>query len=87
MGERTSQAEANKSWVRSLNITEECACCGRVLNKSRMRMLELDQRTQTFHDFGGVPESHSQGWFPFGMLCAAKKIKEHLACVDAERSS
>jgi hypothetical protein len=53
-----------------------CAGCGCVLTGRRVRLLELDQRTQTYHDFRGVPEDRSQGWFPFGLKCAKKKIAE-----------
>ncbi len=50
-----------------------CTCCARYL-KGRIAYLELDQRTNTYHDFGGVPLSKSQGWFPFGLACARKQI-------------
>lgn len=46
-----------------------CTCCKRPLS-GRVAWLELDQRTGTYHDFGGVPGDESQGWFPFGMTCA-----------------
>lgn len=52
-----------------------CTCCERPL-KGRIRMLELDQRINGFHGFGGVPEINSQGCFPFGLTCAKKKIAE-----------
>lgn len=51
-----------------------CTCCGRAL-KTKFAWLELDQRTDTYHDLGGVPEDKSQGWFPFGMTCAKRAIK------------
>lgn len=51
-----------------------CICCGRRL-RGRFAWLELDQRTDTFHDRGDVPEDRSQGWFPFGLTCARKKLK------------
>lgn len=57
------------------HAAEYCTCCGREL-KGKFRMLELDQRTDTYHDRGDVPEDQSQGWFPFGMGCAAKLSKE-----------
>jgi hypothetical protein len=38
-------------------------------------MLELDQRTNTYHNFG-VPEKYSQGWFPFGPDCANKLLRQ-----------
>ena len=58
-----------------------CTCCGRdiVGDNNAVRMLELDQRTNTYHDLGGVPENRSQGWFPFGLTCAKKLVKAHRA--------
>ncbi len=56
------------------NIT--CTCCERILTGHAIRMLELDQRIDAYHDFGGVPENKSQGWFPFGLKCAKRKISE-----------
>lgn len=55
-----------------------CTCCGRDLTGHAARMLELDQRTDTYHDFRDVPGDRSQGWFPFGLTCAKKKIAEAL---------
>jgi hypothetical protein len=55
-----------------------CTCCGRELSAAH-RMLELDQRSDTHHDFRDVPEAQSQGWFPFGLTCAQK-------LVDAEKT-
>ena len=52
-----------------------CTCCDRWLKPGKKVWLELDQRTNTFHDFGGVPEERSQGWFEFGPACAAKARK------------
>ena len=51
-----------------------CSCCERDLAGHAIRMLELDQRTDTYHDFGDVPEDSSQGWFPFGLICAKKLV-------------
>lgn len=53
---------------------KECTHCQRPL-KNECVMLELDQRTDTYHQNCDVPEEHSQGWFPFGKDCAAKLIK------------
>lgn len=50
-----------------------CTCCERPL-KSKVAWLELDQRNNTYHDFGGVPDNLSQGWFPFGMTCARNAL-------------
>lgn len=52
-----------------------CTCCGRPLKE--VAWLELDQRSQTYHDWGGVPAERSQGWFPFGMKCARNALKVH----------
>ena len=46
-----------------------CTCCERRLS-GKVAWLELDQRTDTYHDFGDVPDDKSQGWFPFGITCA-----------------
>lgn len=51
-----------------------CTRCERKLNPNNIAMLELDQRTNTYHDFDDVPPEYSQGWFPFGVNCAAREI-------------
>lgn len=56
-----------------------CACCDRDLEGKAVRMLELDQRTYTYHDLRNVPEGESQGWFPFGLKCAKKMLAQHHA--------
>lgn len=56
-----------------------CTCCERDLTGHAVRMLELDQRTQTYHDFQDVPEDRSQGWFPFGLTCARKAVAKEKA--------
>lgn len=60
-----------------------CTCCGRDLSSENkaVRYLELDQRTNTYHDERNVPDDRSQGWFPFGLVCAKKAIKAHLAAI------
>jgi hypothetical protein len=70
---------------RSPRITEEvknlpeperyCTCCNAKLSR-KLAWLELDQRTNEYHDFGGVPQDRSQGWFPFGLGCAKTLIKQ-----------
>lgn len=58
-----------------MEVTERyCTCCNRTL-RGKVAWLELDQRDQTYHDFGGVPQDKSQGAFPFGMWCAKKLLK------------
>ena len=61
-----------------------CTCCERDLTGHAVRMLELDQRTDTYHDFGNVPVSESQGWFPFGLTCAKRKLKEAVAKAEGK---
>lgn len=46
-----------------------CTCCQRPLRR-KVAWLELDQRTDLYHDCGGVPSDKSQGWFAFGIGCA-----------------
>jgi hypothetical protein len=48
-----------------------CTCCERPL-KGKVAWLELDQRSDTYHDLGDVPPELSQGWFPFGITCATR---------------
>lgn len=62
--------------------TDQCTCCDRKLTGA-VRMLELDQRTQTYHDNGDVPSDKSQGWFPFGLGCARTKLKQHSTLTSA----
>ena len=54
-------------------LKRHCTCCGRLLRGS-VAWLELDQRTDTYHDRGGVPPDASQGWFPFGLTCARRML-------------
>jgi hypothetical protein len=76
---------AHMPWYRtaaSLGVGERyCTCCERDLSGHAVRMLELDQRTYTYHDLGGVPADKSQGWFPFGLKCARNKLREHRAAI------
>lgn len=60
-----------------------CTCCERPLVR-KFAWLELDQRVNAYHDFGGVPSDNSQGWFPFGMTCAKKLLKEAAAKLRKE---
>lgn len=53
-----------------------CTCCEKPL-KGIVAWLELDQRTNTYHDLGGIPPERSQGWFAFGTTCAKKLLKAH----------
>jgi hypothetical protein len=47
-----------------------------MLKDGHGKWLELDQRYFVYHDFGGVPEQYSQGWFIFGTACAKEVLKE-----------
>ena len=55
-----------------------CTCCSRPL-KGKVAWLELDQRTDTYHDRGDVPAEKSQGWFPFGLTCARAALARRAA--------
>lgn len=57
----------------------KCTRCDEELTGHAIRMLELDQRTQTYHDFQDVPEDRSQGWHPFGLKCAKTLRRQALA--------
>lgn len=61
----------------ALSRPDYCTCCERTLSDTAV-MLELDQRTYTYTDEENVPAEKSQGWFPFGMRCAKKKLAEHM---------
>ena len=54
-----------------------CTTCKKPLSGT-VAWLELDQRTDNYHDFGGVPDGNSQGWFPFGLTCARNEIAKSL---------
>jgi hypothetical protein len=55
----------------------QCDCCGKPLAWGRAVWLEFDQRIGAFHDYElGVPQEHSQGWFPFGPSCATRLLSE-----------
>lgn len=80
-------SERKPHYLRASDLGEAeryCTCCERDLSGHAVRMLEMDQRSQTYHDIGDVPEEASQGWFPFGLTCAkklvAKEIKRRQTC-------
>lgn len=60
-----------------------CTCCARPLAR-RFMWLELDQRIDAYHDFGGVHPAQSQGWFPFGLTCAKKLTTKAARILRAE---
>lgn len=74
-----SQGAETKPWFRTAASLDPsirtCTCCERDLSGHAVRMLEYDQRTQTFHDLPDVPADQSQGWFPFGLTCAEKLVR------------
>jgi hypothetical protein len=49
---------------------ERCQCCGAVLDMSKAVYLHLDLKLGTYHRTDATPSGESQGWFPFGRLCA-----------------
>ena len=61
-----------------------CTCCNRDLSGHALRWLELDQRTNTYHDYQDVPANQSQGWFPFGLTCAKKLVQAEVKRRSAE---
>lgn len=62
-----------------------CTCCNRELYGHACRFLELDQRDQTYHDRMDVPTDRSQGWFPFGLACARRIIKQGGKITEQQR--
>jgi hypothetical protein len=52
-----------------------CTCCGRKL-KGKVAMLEFSTKHCQYFDAGVVAENDSQGFFPFGMSCARKVLKD-----------
>lgn len=58
-----------------------CDHCGKVL-KSPAVPLEFDRRVGEYHDFGGVPDEYSQGWFDFGASCARTARKRARAALN-----
>lgn len=62
-----------------------CTRCGRELDPNATVWLELDQRTNTYHDFGDVPEARSQGWFEFGVDCANRERTKAFAALAKAR--
>lgn len=68
--------------LEDLDVAKFCTKCDAPLNPKKTVWLELDQRNWTYHDFlGGVPEEHSQGWFPFGSDCAKRLRAEARAAL------
>lgn len=53
-----------------------CTCCDKPI-PAAVTWLELDQRTWTYHNRGGIPTDKNQGSFPFGPTCAKRKLREH----------
>ena len=65
-----------------MSVPIRCIRCDQILDPAKVVDLELDQRINAYHDFGGVPESHSQGWFTFGAACANKERNAAKAKLD-----
>lgn len=51
-----------------------CTCCERPL-RGKVAYLELEEGTARYTDSGLIPPERSQGWFPFGLTCAAKELR------------
>lgn len=74
----TTKAKHVEKAVKDDGYWPVCQCCEREL-KNMVAWLELDQRNNTYHDRGDVPPENSQGWFPFGLTCADRALKEAAA--------
>jgi len=63
-------------------MIERCLCCGKVLDPNKIKWLELSTNTglYTDSDVVKVPEEESQGFFAFGITCAAKVVKRGGQC-------
>lgn len=59
-----------------------CIRCGKRLTDDERVWLELDQRIDEYHDFGGVPDNETQGWFEFGADCAKVLRQRARAALD-----
>jgi hypothetical protein len=87
MDQRETQAALNRiDAADSLPASERfCTHCEKRL-RGNFVWLELDQRIDGYHDFQGVPEDRSQGWFPIGTTCAKKLRAESARKLEAQRS-
>ncbi|CAB5195107.1 hypothetical protein UFOVP168_50 [uncultured Caudovirales phage] len=66
--------EAAQEAVEASDDVQTCKCCDRLLNPQRTVMLEMSISKRYTSTPGLIPESQSQGWFPFGLKCAAKAL-------------
>jgi hypothetical protein len=66
-----------------MKMNHVCTCCGRTLNPKTLVSLELDQRVDEYHDFGGIPDSKNQGGFDFGPDCAKKARAKARKALDS----
>lgn len=60
---------------------ETCTRCGKTI-KGEAVWLELDQRVNEYHDFGGIPDDKNQGGFAFGEDCARVLRKRAFAILS-----
>ena len=65
-----------KPFYRVAKVEDVCPRCETKLHGHAVRMLEFDQRIDTWHDLVQVPPEFSQGWFAFGLKCAKKQNKQ-----------
>ena len=63
-----------------------CLRCGKPLGPNPV-MLNLDQRVNEYHDFGGIPDERNQGGFQFGHDCADIMRERARAALAKGRSS
>jgi hypothetical protein len=58
------------------DVALRCTRCNEPLNGRKVRWLEGDFRTGTYHRLGEVRPKDSQGAFPFGLGCARIELGE-----------
>jgi hypothetical protein len=66
--------EAAQEAVEAVADVETCKCCDRLLNPQRTVWLEMSISKGYTSEPGVIPEAQSQGWFAFGLKCAAKAL-------------
>lgn len=72
----TNDTTTKGTTMQNGNGIDQCDCCGKAIKPGRTVWLELDHRIDGYHDYENVPETLSQGWFPFGPTCAARLLRE-----------
>jgi len=59
----------------SKEIVKVCQRCDKEL-AGNIAWLELDSQTGRYSQNKDIPIGRSQGWFPFGLICARRQLKE-----------